>query len=109
MLHFNDAAWGWDGTFGPVQVPQVRCDEDFSITVIHGHDAQDMPAEPGRRTGCPAVAETVTQALVTPGAAVGVDIEHSFRHDFIDAGRPLPILEIEIFPKMLNVKLIPFL
>ena len=58
-----------------------------------------MAAEPRRRSAGPSVAETVTEAHITPGAAVGMDIELSFGHHLVDARRVFRVFIVEIFPE----------
>ena len=62
-------------------------------------DAQHMLAEPGGGSAGPAVAETVAEAHVAPGAAVGMDVKLALRNHLVNAGGVFPVLIVEIFPE----------
>ena len=77
----------------------MRSDSDLLESRFHHFYTQDITAQPCSWSRCPAVAQAVTESLVTVITIRTMYINLSFRHQFIDAGSILRPINVEVFPE----------
>ena len=71
----------------------------FLETWFQDFHPQNMAAQPSGRTGSPTMAQTMTESLIAIIAIRTVHIDFSFRNQFVDTGRILRPIHVEIFPE----------
>ena len=87
MTDLDVAVRGREGAFHPLQVTQVWGDADGATTGFYHLYAQDKLAQPRGWSGGPAVAKTVTEALVAIGSIVAMNVFLTGRYQLVDTSR----------------------